>query len=288
MAVRRPNRSILESLPIRLVTVRLTPAVLVLLSITLMIFHRTDALPVEKIRTTLTDVMAPVLSAAAMPFESLADSIDSMTTLRSLRAENIRLAAENAKLQQWYESALKFQAENLALKDLLNVKTDPSMEFVTTRIMSDPGGAFVKSVLLPVGTEQRINKGAAVLSGYGLVGRIIETGNTSSRALLVTDLNSRIPIVVQNTRTRAILAGKNGELMKLERLPPDSGLVIGQRIVTSGDGGQLPADIPVGTIADINPDGVFIRPLSAMSELTYVQVINTGNDPGLVTGHIQK
>lgn len=288
MAVRRPNRSILESLPIRLVTVRLTPAVLVLLSITLMIFHRTDALPVEKIRTTLTDVMAPVLSAAAMPFESLADSIDSMTTLRSLRAENIRLAAENAKLQQWYESALKFQAENLALKDLLNVKTDPSMEFMTTRIMSDPGGAFVKSVLLPVGTEQRINKGAAVLSGYGLVGRIIETGRTSSRALLVTDLNSRIPVIVQNTRTRAILAGKNGELMKLERLPPDSGLVIGQRIVTSGDGGQLPADIPVGTIADINPDGVFIRPLSAMSELTYVQVINTGNDPGLVTGHIQK
>lgn len=277
MVLRRPEKTILESLPIGSITAKLTPAVLILLAATLMIFHRTHTLPVEKIRAATIDALAPVIATVSKPFQSVADSIDSITGFRSLKAENIRLASENEKLRQWYETALKFQAENQALKDLLNVKVDPAMIFITTRVMSDPGGSFVRSLLLPVGSDNQVSKGSAVMSGLGLVGRIVETGNNSSRVLLVSDLNSRIPVIIQNTRIRAILAGTNGDLLKLERLPPDSGLSIGQRIVTSGDGGQLSADIPVGTIVEIGENGVYVKPLVDFGSLTYVQVVGTGN-----------
>lgn len=284
--VPRRQKTALESLPLRTITTRATPAILILLCVTLMVLHRFDTAPVEKMRTAVTDVMAPVLSAVSRPFTNMAESFGGVTTIRALKAENIRLKEENLKLQQWYESALKLQAENQSFRDLLNVKADPAMSFVTARVISDPGGAFVKSVLLPVGTSDKVGKGNAVLSGRGLLGRITETGRQSSRVLLITDLNSRIPVTIQNTRTKAILAGKNEDLMRLERLPADSGLTVGQRIVTSGDGGQLPPDIPVGIIAEVGMHGVWVKPIADVDRAAYVQVINADVDGSLLTGDL--
>jgi rod shape-determining protein MreC len=276
----------LQTLSLRRLAPRVTSAILVLFSLTLMVFHKIDDQPIEKLRVALSDVMAPALAFVSDPVARFADSFDGIKTLRELKAENIRMKAENVRLRQWYEAALRYKAENQSLKELLNVKADPTLTFVTARVVSDPGGAFVKSLLLPVGTSDNISKGNAVMSGQGLVGRIIEVGGHSSRVLLVTDLNSHIPVVIQNTRTKAILAGKNDALMKLERLPIDSGLTVGQRVVTSGDGGQLPPDIPVGTIVKTGPEGAYVQPLSAVEKLAYVQVINADIDRSLVTGEI--
>lgn len=268
--------SLLDVIPFRAIGLRATPALLILFSVTLLVFHRAGALPAERLRTAVADLAAPVLQAASQPFVTFSESFEGVRTLRALKAENIRLTEENLRLQQWYEAALKFQAENQSLHDLLNVKADPSMAFVTTRVVADTGGAFVKSVLLPAGASDGVRKGNAVMSGRGLAGRVTEVGARSSRVLLVTDLNSRIPVVIQNTRTRAILAGTNGEMLRLERLPIDSGLAVGARVVTSGDGGLLPPDIPVGVITSVGPEGVFVTPLSDMDGLTWVQVVGGG------------
>ncbi|MFN7115061.1 MAG: rod shape-determining protein MreC [Alphaproteobacteria bacterium] len=284
---RRSRKDTLQAVTIRSLALRLTPAALILFSLTLMVFYKIDSLPVERLRVAMTDFMAPVMSAVSKPFATVGDSVGGIRTMRELKAENIRLREDNAKLQQWYEAALKLQAQNQSFRELLNVKADPALVFVTARIVSDPGGAFVKSVLLPVGSSHNVTKGNAVMSGHGLIGRVVEAGTQSSRVLLITDLNSRIPVMVQDTRTRAILAGRNTDLLRLERLPIDSGLSVGQRIVTSGDGGQLPPDIPIGTIVDIGPQGVLVRPLTAIEKVTYVQVINTSVDQALVTGTLQ-
>jgi rod shape-determining protein MreC len=284
---RRSRKDTLQAVTIRSLALRLTPAALILFSLTLMVFYKIDSLPVERLRVAMTDFMAPVMSAVSKPFATVGDSVGGIRTMRELKAENIRLREDNAKLQQWYEAALKLQAQNQSFRELLNVKADPALVFVTARIISDPGGAFVKSVLLPVGSSHNVTKGNAVMSGHGLIGRVVEAGTQSSRVLLITDLNSRIPVMVQDTRTRAILAGRNTDLLRLERLPIDSGLSVGQRIVTSGDGGQLPPDIPIGTIVDIGPQGVLVRPLTAIEKVTYVQVINTSVDQALVTGTLQ-
>lgn len=257
---------------------RATPVVLILLAAAMIALHRSDALPVERLRMAAMDAMAPSLTAVSAPVSALIDSIDGVGTLRNLRAENIRLQEENLKLTQWYETALKLRAENQSFRELLNVKADPAIKFVTARIISDAGGSFVKSVLLPVGTLDGARKGSAVMSGHGLVGRVTEAGERSARVLLITDLNSRIPVIIQNTRTKAILAGKNQDLLKLERLPPDSGMTLGTRVVTSGDGGQLPADLPIGTIVSIGADGVWVKPLSDIDRLTHMQVVDTGDD----------
>jgi rod shape-determining protein MreC len=286
LALRHSNKSGVSSLSLKSLGARAAPLVMILAAVTLMAAHRAGALPLESLRVTVTDLVAPVLTAISKPFSAAADSFDGVQTLRQLKAENIRLTEENARLRQWYEEALRMQAENRSLRELLNVKADPDITFVTTRVVSDPGGAFVKSVLLPVGRADNIRKGNAVMSGKGLVGRVMEAGRHSSRVLLVTDLNSRIPVIVQNTRTKAILAGKNTDMLSLERLPIDSGLAPGQRVVTSGDGGQLPPDIPVGTIVSVGKEGIVVQPLADIDILTHVQVVNAAIDDSLVTGDI--
>ena len=286
MPTQRSQKPVIQSMPLKTVTLRATPAVLVLLALTLMILHKADTLPVERLRAAAMDMAAPVLTAVSAPFAAAIDNLDSMTTLRDLKAQNIRLEAENAKLQKWYEAALKMQAENQSFRELLNVKADPALTFVTARVISDAGGSFVESVLLPVGARDKIQKGNAVMSGHGMIGRVMEVGQTASRVLLVTDLNSHIPVLLQDTRTKAILAGKNQELMKLERLPPDSGMKVGTRVVTSGDGGQLPADLPIGTIVSIDTSGVWVKPLSDIDRLTHVEVVNADIDQALATGEI--
>ncbi len=286
MARRRTQSPLFTTMSLRGMRFGMTPAVLILLALTLLAVHRSDFVPLEGMRTAVTDAVTPILSGVTAPFAKAADSFDGVNSLRQLKAENIRLTEENARLTEWYEQALKMQAENKSLRDLLNVKVDPEMTFVTTRVVSDPGGSFVKSVLLPVGRTDAVQKGAAVMSGHGLIGRVMEVGRHSSRVLLITDLNSRIPVMVQNTRTRAILAGKNKDLLQLERLPIDSGLTLGQRIVTSGDAGYLPPDIPIGTIVAISPDGVLVKPLADIDALSHVQVVNTDIDLSISTGKL--
>lgn len=286
VARRRNSSPLFATMSLSGVGWRMTPVVLILLAITLLAMHKSEALPLEGLRTSMTDIATPALTVITAPFAKAADSLEGVQSLRHLKAENIRLSEENARLQEWYEQALKLQAENKSLRELLNVKADPEMSFVTTRVVSDPGGSFVKSVLLPVGESDNVSKGSAVMSGSGLIGRVMEAGRHSSRVLLITDLNSRIPVTVQNTRTRAILGGRNKPLLKLERLPIDSGLTLGQRIVTSGDGGYLPADIPIGTIVAIGKDGVLVKPLADIDSLSHVQVINTDVDQSLATGKL--
>ena len=287
MASRRSDKPLFSTMSFRALRWRATPAVLALLAATLLTVERTEILSFERLRTATTDIVAPLLDSVTAPFASAADNFEGLRSLREIKAENIRLREENAKLMQWYETALKLQAENKSLHDLLNVKADPELRFVTTRVVSDPGGAFVKSVLVPVGTGEGINKGNAVMAGHGLIGRVVEVGRQSARILLVTDLNSRIPVMIQNTRTRAVLAGKNKDLLKLERLPLDSSLQVGQRVTTVRDGGFLPPDIPVGTIVSVGPEGVFVRPLVDVKNITHVKIVDTQDSGFLATGEIQ-
>lgn len=239
-----------------------------------------------RLRAFVTDQAAPLLSAASAPFAALSDTIDNMTQIRSLRAENIRLAAENLRLKEWYEKALYLEAENQSLRDFLNLKKDPDLAYITTRVVSDAGGSFVKSFLVPVGAREGVVTGQAVLSGRGLIGRVTEVGKTSARVLMITDLNARIPVILQDTHQRAILAGRNGDRLYLERLPPGSGVARGARVLTSGDGGLIPPGLPVGAVTAVGPGGVEVAPFAEPSSVVHVQIVQTPVDPSLVTGDV--
>ncbi len=146
------------------------------------------------------------------------------------------------------------------------------------------GGSFVRALLLNVGSERGVRKGQAAVSGDGLVGRVAEVGERSARVLLITDLNSRIPVVIQETRVRAILAGDNTNRPRLIYLSANSDLAEGQRVVTSGHGGAFPPGVPVGRVVSVGESGVRVAPFADADRLEFVQLMDFGLGGILNTG----
>lgn len=238
----------------------------------------------EGVRGDVADRFVPLLEAASYPFAQASEFISGVTGMAALRAENMQLSQENARLREWYQSALMLQAENQSLKELLHVKVEPQHSFITARVIADAGGSFVRSVLVAAGSDDGVGKGQAVLSGEGLVGRVVEASHGAARVLLLTDYNSRVPVTVEGSRQRAILAGDNSDTPVLLYMPPDSSVPDGARIVTSGIGGVFPTGLPVGVVSS-TPDGRRTVRLSAdVSRLMHVRVVSVPEDPNLLRG----
>lgn len=236
------------------------------------------------IRNSVSDIASPVLIVLSEPFHRLSSMTQSVTGLSELRAENAQLREENVRLREWYQTALMLEAENQSLHALLNVKPDPLHRFITARVVGDSGTAFVKSAIVSAGRNDNVQKGQAVLSGDGLVGRIIDAGQASARVLLLTDVNSRVPVMIEGSRQKAILTGLNTDLPVLKYLPEDSDIKDGARIITSGNGGMFMQGLPVGTI-ELGKDGTpYVKPYADISRITHVRIVDYPEDPNLIEG----
>ena len=147
------------------------------------------------------------------------------------------------------------------------------MTYVSGRIIGDSGGPFVRAVLLNAGRREGIRPGVAAVTGDGLVGRVVEAGKRSARILLLTDLNSRVPVVVESSRYRAILEGNNTDILKLGFLPNTDNVEIGDRIITSGHGGLFPAGLPVGEVSRVDSDTAVVTPYVQFNRLEFVRIL---------------
>jgi len=203
---------------------------------------------IGSVRSSATDIAAPIVTLVSKPVENVALFLGDLSGLAELQSYNIRLEQENARLREWYQKALLLEAENRSLRNLLNFKLPAKHSFITTNVISDSRNAFVKSVLVKAGENDGVQKGQAVLSGDGLIGRIIEVGTNTARVLLVSDINSRVPVLIEDTQQHGILAGKNGDGPVITRLTDDVSVNIGARIITSGRGGIFPYGLPVGRV----------------------------------------
>lgn len=255
------------------------PLVLMVAAGALMAAHVVARPTLDRLQQVVFDVAAPVISAAQKPIDEVQDRFDALAAWATIRHENEALKAENEKLKEWYQAALMLESENKALRDLLNVDSEQAEKFVTTRVIADGSSAYAKSLVIEGGRTSGIFKGQGVVSHEGLIGRVIESGSRTARVLLLQDINSRIPVLVEGSNERAILAGTNGTMPTLDHLALDHKVASGQRVVTSGLGGLFPFGLPVGETV-VNVDGSVGVKLYATSDRSqHVQVVDYGIKP---------
>jgi rod shape-determining protein MreC len=267
-----------EAAPIKNLIQRFAYLFLVLAAFAVMLVGKADTLLLEKVRANVTDAVAPILTILSRPAATVSNIVDKGQEIISLREENARLREENARLLQWQAVARRLNVENRELRDINRFNPAGAIKFVSARVIADTGGTFAHSLVLSAGKRQGVRKGQAVITGDGLVGRIAGVGRNSSRVLLITDLNSRIPVVIESSRARAILAGDNVDRPKLIHLPPGASISPGDRIVTSGHGGALPWGLPVGTVASVSDEGIAVQPFVERGRLEYVRAVDFGLD----------
>ena len=246
---------------------------------------RIDSPRVERFRAQITDRLVPNLDWAMAPVTGTINLLRDFQSYSRLAEQNLELRSELRRMQAWKEAALQLEQENARLLDLNNVRLDPRLTFITGVVLADSGSPFRQSVLLNVGARDGVVDGWATTDGLGLVGRISGVGRDSSRVILLTDSNSRIPITIQPSGQRAILSGDNSAAPLIEFLETPDAVRAGDSVVSSGDGGVFPAGLLVGQVAIGTDRRMRVRLTADYERLEFLRVLRSHaneviTDPG--------
>lgn len=269
------------SAPRRAAVQRIAFPILMVLSAVLIFVGKVDQTVFDSLRTSLTDAAGPTLDVLSRPLDAAENLLGRIVDVVNTYRDNARLAEENARLLRWQQAALTLASENARLRDLLKLVPEPAKSYVTARVIANSGGAFVRNLMVNAGDDSGVARGQAAVTGDGLVGRVSEVGRRTARILLVTDLNSRVPVIVERSRQRAILCGDNSERPTLRYLDPAGPVRIGDRIVTSGEGGVFPPGLPVGVVAATEGGTTWIEPYAELSQAGYLRIVDYGLAQGL-------
>ena len=227
--------------------------ILVFASVALLVLSRVNHDLVDRLRWQVMEWMTPVLSAILVPIEPVRRAVRSMTEFTTMSAELERLRAENQQLKGWEWRAKDVERKLQSLSSASNTARETKLEFVTARVVSSSTGAFVRSAMINAGERMKVRDGYPVLSGDGLVGRIVETGPNAARVLLLTDVNSRIPVLVGESAVRAIMSGDNSPSPRLVFTANEAAIKPGDDVRSSGTGGVFPMGLRIGKVAPGGP-----------------------------------
>ncbi|MEJ0049360.1 MAG: rod shape-determining protein MreC [Rhodospirillales bacterium] len=167
---------------------------------------------------------------------------------------------------------MALDAENATLKANLHWVPDPNLSYVTARVVADAGGVYARSVLISIGPNHAVRKGQIALDASGLVGRVTEVGARSARVLLLTDINSRIPVVLEGSRAKAILVGTNTPYPHLLYLQEGTRPAEGERVLTSAEANAFPAGLLVGTVRYAGAGQPQVDPAANLERLEIVRI----------------
>ncbi len=245
----------------------------VLLALALFLLGRFDNPASRAIREKALDLVTPAIAMAEAPVRWVRAAYDWLEGLFAVHAENARLKARLRGIEQQLAEARHLAERGQALSALLGYREAPHRLVASGRLVAFDGGAFQESALVTVGRRDGVRVGDAVVADAGLVGRILEAGERASRVLLITDLNSRVPVRLASTGLRAIAAGRNGQRLSLLFLPADAAPQPGELVTTSGADGIFPPDLPVGRVVRRDGGDLLVEPAVAFGRLDRVVVL---------------
>ncbi|MEE9272656.1 MAG: rod shape-determining protein MreC [Robiginitomaculum sp.] len=192
---------------------------------------------------------AKVMEFLATPVRGIQAMFTNLKNRTNIIQKNASMKAELARIRPYETKALDLEMRIQSLEKILHMETssDIPTEKIIARAVSEIHGLFAYTSLINVGYNQGVLSNHPVMTVDGLYGHVVRSGANSARVLLLNDMNSRIAVMSQRSKSRALMVGANDKRPKLEYISPKSDWKIGDRIVTSGDGGVLPQGLAIGT-----------------------------------------
>jgi rod shape-determining protein MreC len=247
--------------------------VLVVMLLGIFLLWRIDNPRVEQFRMALVDKIVPRMDWLLVPTARFSRMFSDFQSYANIYEQNQELRRELQRLKGWREAALQLEQKNAKLLDLNNVRISPKLSFITGIVLTDSGSPFRQSALINVGARDGVLDGWATMDGLGLVGRISGVANSTSRVVLLTDSNSRIPVTIQPSGLKAIMSGTNGLYPVIDFLETPELVNPGDRVVSSGDGKVFPPGILAGQIVQ-GPGGRLLVKLAAdYQRLEFLRVL---------------
>ncbi len=233
----------------------------------------------DGVRGGVMAVTSPIIKIVNSPFKIAHDVSENLGDYKELQKKYENLQLDMRQASYWEAYARQLLAENQLLRERWNLAKDfPKLpgNFVVARIIADLSGTFINSFIINSGKINHINENDIALNNGSLVGRVIDTKNNYARILLLTDINSRIPVIIGPERLRAIMAGNNSDKTDVFFAPIDSVITPGMNVFTSGHGGIFPPGIPIGQIIASKSDIIKISLITNPHILEYIDILSFG------------
>ena len=244
---------------------------LAVVSILLIFLETIDTKPLNKIRSFIKDIVYRTAVVANYPTKIFTGSYNLVEDHFSVYKNYNNLKKENEELKSKYSTSEFLELENSQLRKLIDEQAQSESNLVSARVMLDEQSPYLNSFVINIGANKEIKNGMAVLDGKNFIGRIVDVNFFSSRILLVTDLNSKIPVIVEPSGNHAILSGHGDSKPTLEYLSKNHKIQEEDKIYTSGKEGIFAPGIPIGEVK-IDKDIVEVELYSELSEITFVNI----------------
>jgi rod shape-determining protein MreC len=238
---------------------------------------------IDKVRQVATDGMAPVRDAADAVLSPVSNAFSGITGYSDLKDQNARLQARIAELQgrgAINENAADQLKSLLALNKLDWVGDIPQ---VAAQVVGAPVSNFEQTIELNRGTNDGVGVDMPVVTGDGLVGRVVEVSHKRSTVRLISDPGSSVGVRASRSGEPGIAGGEGPDrMLSVGFIAVNADVRVGDLFVTSGlQGGSdlYPSDVPVGTVSKARKvegelqQRVSLRPLADLAHLRYVKVL---------------
>lgn len=265
------------------VLLRKALVVLVFLSALLvMMLSKADSRLLNKISNSVSGILNPIVRVLQIPAQIVYAAYDGVRDVVFVYQENKLLKQQNIDLLMLKNQVRTLKMENRLLGRMLHYTPPPEASFVTAKIIAEEGDAFSHSMIAYTRNSDNVKKGQVVLGSESVIGRVDNVNGPYVRILLFTDINSKIPVLVERSRVRGVLSGDNTMVPKLLFTALNADIKEGDIIVTSGVAGVFPVGLPVGVVSKISADAIEVETITDIERLEYVKIVDYGVYDGVL------
>ena len=246
---------------------------LIVLSIFVIVLSNFNFKAIQFVKLGINEVIYRSSHIASIPEKKFGELISEIRSHYDLHESHQKELIKIENIEQFKLLNDFLTAENEKLRELLDESINS--EEIFARVLIDKDSPYLKSVVLNKGTKDKVKIGMAVIDDVYLVGQIIEVNYTNSRALLLSDLNSKIPSVLEPDDIQAVISGTGSDFGKIEHTQEEFREDFKNKEIiayTSGLGGLFKPGIPIGKINNIS-DGK-INFFSDFTQLNYVKIVS--------------
>ena len=248
---------------------RFSLVALIIFSVVLIVLSRINFPAINYLKIGLNEVVYRVSFIVSLPEQQLNRSLIAINNHLNLYNDHDQLKEKFKSLRgkELDNEYLKFENERLRkLIDEYIINTDE----LVAKVLLDKESPFLRSIILNKGSKDKIRIGMAVLDGPYLVGKVVEVNYATSRVLLISDLNSKIPVILEPGDIQSIMSGSGKNNGQIQYFKTENILNEKKIVFTSGSGGIFKSGIPIGEINS----GEEIKFFSNLSQLTFVKVVS--------------
>ena len=241
----------------------------------MILLSRVDSLVVDAANSFVMNVTGPVIQVVELPSRFIHRVYTYFYDISHIYADNHALQVENKQMLMLQNKVRTLEVENQLLERLLNYVPPAEATFMSAKIIAESGDSFTHTLLVYIGDEN-VKKGQIVLGDESVIGRIDKVSGRYAKVILVTDINSKIPVVIERTRVRGILSGNNTAFPQMMFTRSTSDIQEGDVVVTSGVGGMFPSGLPIGFVNSVKNGIVDVETMADISRVEYVRIVDYG------------